>query len=88
MLELVYVIQHSSFKLDYSLSCCYYFRQVLVPKAKPAIIFVGRFIALLQRQPLPASATAECHLPCLPTFPPALLPLSLSDALSTFCIWS
>lgn len=71
-LELVYVI-YSSFKLDYSLRHCYYFRQVLVQKEKLVIIFVGRFIVLLQRQPLPSAICPACphsHL---------LLFLSLSD---------
>lgn len=49
-LRLVYVI-YSPFKLDYSLSHCYYFHQMLVQKEKLIIIFVGRFIPLLQSQP-------------------------------------
>lgn len=56
---LVYVI-YSSFKLDYSLSHCYYFHQVLVQKEKLVIIFVGRFIVLRQRQPLPSAICPAC----------------------------
>lgn len=77
---------YSSLKLDYCLSRCYYFRQVLV-QGKLVIIFVGRFMAL-QRPPLlgaicPAAHVPTCFsLPLPPSLPP-LPPLSpLSPSLS------
>lgn len=73
-LELVYVT-HSSFKLDYTLSHCYYFCQVLVRKEKLIIIFAG--------VPTPPAAAI-----CLTAHTPTCSSAPLSDSSSVVCFGS